>query len=199
LEDDASSLPAVRINVLRNDSDREHDALTVVSVGAPRVGSVTLEEDSGVMIYRTQDAEVKNDSFTYTVSDGKGGVTTAHVIIRTSSKGEFQGDVISTKGEVFGDPGTPIGRVSVQVNGHRAARGTVVLHGKTYAFTGAFNEHNRLGALMGSGSNSSETVRLQLLLQEDGAGWRLEASIRKGYLSSTAVCNRTEGAMKARK
>lgn len=68
------------IFVLRNDTDADGDPLTIVSFTQPPIGQVTLT-DHGTFIYRVNDAYVGNDTFTYTISDGRGGTSTATVYV----------------------------------------------------------------------------------------------------------------------
>ncbi len=66
LDEDASA----QITILANDSDPEHDALTVSLVDAPQHGTVQLNAD-GTVTY-TPDANYHGaDSFTYRVNDGE--------------------------------------------------------------------------------------------------------------------------------
>ena len=66
------------VNVLANDSDVDGDALTVSSVGTPSHGTVTNNGD-GTITYTPEADYNGTDSFTYTVSDGNGGLDTATV------------------------------------------------------------------------------------------------------------------------
>ena len=68
----------VTVNVLANDSDIEGDTLVLDSVTPPGYGMVTINSDNTVTY--TPDAGFDGeDSFTYTVSDGNGGLATATV------------------------------------------------------------------------------------------------------------------------
>ena len=72
----------VSINVLGNDRDADGDTLTITSFTQPANGSVT-RGDNGDLIY-TPNATTAcgtTDSFTYTVSDGNGGTSTADVTV----------------------------------------------------------------------------------------------------------------------
>jgi len=71
---------AVTIDVLANDSDADGDGLTVQSVGAAANGSVVINGDSTVT-YTPAPNFFGGDSFTYTISDGAGGVDTASVAV----------------------------------------------------------------------------------------------------------------------
>ncbi|MEP5151540.1 Ig-like domain-containing protein [Planktotalea sp.] len=68
------------IDVLANDSDADGDALSVVSVGEATFG---LAEIAGGQVVYTPDPEfVGADGFTYTVSDGAGGVVEGRVDVQ---------------------------------------------------------------------------------------------------------------------
>jgi hypothetical protein len=67
------------INVLDNDSDPDGDSLRIASVGPASKGSVTA---SGFQLfYSPRTNQLGEDSFTYTVSDGRGGTATGTVTL----------------------------------------------------------------------------------------------------------------------
>jgi hypothetical protein len=75
-----TTAPSTTIKVLANDSDPDHDALTVTAVTQPASGHgrVTINAD-GSLTY-TQLVFVNGfESFQYTISDGQGGTATATV------------------------------------------------------------------------------------------------------------------------
>jgi hypothetical protein len=79
----------VTINVLANDSDPNGDSLTVTSVTQPANGTATNNGD-GTVTYDPDCAFQGVDTFTYTISDGQGGMDTATVSVRvrkTSRRG----------------------------------------------------------------------------------------------------------------
>jgi VCBS repeat-containing protein len=65
-------------NLLGNDTDADKDALSISSVGEALHGSVALNADGSVSYTPVHDYNGP-DSFTYTVSDGHGGTSTANV------------------------------------------------------------------------------------------------------------------------
>jgi hypothetical protein len=68
--------------VLRNDQDPDGDHLNVVSlVKPPHWGRVNIRPN-GTIVYVARRRFVGRDRFRYEVSDGKGGVASAPVIIR---------------------------------------------------------------------------------------------------------------------
>jgi hypothetical protein len=71
-----------QIDVLANDNDPDGDNLTIVSVTIPAYGSASTD---GNYTYYTPDGDYTgSDSFTYTISDGKGGTDTATVNVTIS-------------------------------------------------------------------------------------------------------------------
>lgn len=73
------------VNVLANDSDPDNDALTITSVSAPQHGTATIA--AGGVRYTPAIGYIGADSFTYTISDGRGGIATATVSITVQSNG----------------------------------------------------------------------------------------------------------------
>jgi len=70
---------AVTILVLPNDSDPENDNLSIESTSQPVHGAVVANGTS--VIYTPDPNFIGIDSFTYTISDGNGGVSTAAVTV----------------------------------------------------------------------------------------------------------------------
>lgn len=71
---------AVSINVLANDNDPDGDLLTVTAAASGQHGSVVVNNDSSIT-YTPAAGFTGSDSFTYTVSDGRGGTATASVAV----------------------------------------------------------------------------------------------------------------------
>jgi len=75
----AVSGAATMIDVLSNDSDADGDTLSLSAVGTPGHGTAVI---SGTKVLYTPAAGYSgSDSFSYTVSDGKGGSTSATVTV----------------------------------------------------------------------------------------------------------------------
>jgi VCBS repeat-containing protein/CshA-type fibril repeat protein len=70
----------VTIAVLANDHDPDHDPLTITSTTGPAHGTLSINPD-GSITFNPTPGYVGPDSFTYTVSDGNGGQSTATVTI----------------------------------------------------------------------------------------------------------------------
>lgn len=76
---------AVTIAVRSNDTDANGDALTVSAVTQGANGSVVIDAVTGNPIYTPNAGYTGSDSFTYTVSDGHGGTSTATVSITVNA------------------------------------------------------------------------------------------------------------------
>ncbi|NMZ61623.1 tandem-95 repeat protein, partial [Pseudomonas nitroreducens] len=70
---------AIRIDVLGNDTDAEHDALIVTGASAGN-GTVVINQD-GSLSYTPKENFSGSDTITYTISDGKGGTSTSTVAV----------------------------------------------------------------------------------------------------------------------
>ena len=80
--DDAATTPlgqAVTIAVLANDSDADGDALSIVGVTAPALGSAVISGTT--IVYTPTAAGAAVDRFSYTISDGRGGSASANVVV----------------------------------------------------------------------------------------------------------------------
>jgi outer membrane protein OmpA-like peptidoglycan-associated protein len=68
------------LSVLTNDTDPEGDPLTITAVTQPGKGAVTIGPGGKSIVFTTNVCFTRT-SFTYTISDGKGGTSTATVIV----------------------------------------------------------------------------------------------------------------------
>jgi hypothetical protein len=75
---------AVTINVLANDTDADGDVLTITSVSKPQFGTATT--NGKTVTYIPNAGFVGTDTFSYVVSDGRGGVATGSVTITVTSQ-----------------------------------------------------------------------------------------------------------------
>lgn len=83
----------VAIPVLSNDSDPNDDALSVTDVSRPSRGVVAINDD-GTLSYVPRRGFTGEDSFTYTVSDGQGGIDAAEVSITVD---DLPDDVVTAR------------------------------------------------------------------------------------------------------
>jgi VCBS repeat-containing protein len=83
LNEDASAV----INVLANDSDLDGDTLSLDSVTQPEHGTVAINAD-GSVTYTPEADYTGSDSFTYSISDGAGGTSTASVSLTVNPEND---------------------------------------------------------------------------------------------------------------
>jgi len=76
--------PIAAIDVLKNDTDVDDDSLRTSAVTQGTNGSVTINADN-TLSYSPKANFCGTDSFTYTVSDGKGGTDTATVNVKVKA------------------------------------------------------------------------------------------------------------------
>ena len=68
--------PLLINDLIANDSDADGDAVKIVDIGEPGHGTI-IKNDDGTYTYGPDSNYYGEDSFTYTISDGKGGFSTA--------------------------------------------------------------------------------------------------------------------------
>lgn len=76
---------SVVVPVLSNDTDVEHDALTVTAVTQPAHGNAAVSNGGSDVTYTPAANYHGGDSFTYTVTDAAGGSATATVTVTVQS------------------------------------------------------------------------------------------------------------------
>src|SRR5258706_2558368 len=85
IDDTASidTMTPITVSVLTNDMDKDGDSLTVTSVTQPTHGTVTANNTTVTYIPASMPLPRfrGSDSFTYTVSDGQGGMATGTVTV----------------------------------------------------------------------------------------------------------------------
>ena len=72
---------SLALDVLANDSDKDGDTLTITSITQPSKASISIAANGKSLTYSPTGACFVNDTFTYTISDGKGGTATATVTL----------------------------------------------------------------------------------------------------------------------
>lgn len=117
----ALSLTAAQL--LANDTDPDGNALTVTGVGNATGGSVALS--SGQIVFTPSSGYSGAASFTYSISDGKGGTDTASVALNVASGSQLPQYVGTT-----GNDSPPVPKVATEMLG---LAGSDVLRGSVYA------------------------------------------------------------------
>ena len=74
---------AITISVLANDYDSDEDSISIIGITNPANGTANLNTN-GTITYTPSPGFTGNDSFTYTISDGDGGVAIGTVYLMVS-------------------------------------------------------------------------------------------------------------------
>jgi outer membrane protein OmpA-like peptidoglycan-associated protein len=74
----------VKVSVLGNDTDSDGDTLSITDVGTPAHGTAAKNAD-GTITYTPSAGYVGSDNFSYGISDGHGGTSTAQVTVTVSA------------------------------------------------------------------------------------------------------------------
>jgi len=90
------------LDVLVNDSDVDGDALTLVAVGNPSNGQVSIS--GGVLLYTPAAGFVGSDSFSYTIEDGFGGQASANVSVVVNDPNSVPLAVDDSASTIAGQP-----------------------------------------------------------------------------------------------
>lgn len=147
----------VTVNVLANDTDPDGDLLSVVAVGVPLNGTVVVA--AGKAVYTPRAGYAGSDSFSYTVSDGKGGTATGSVYVTVnaaSAAGLADGG--------FESPAVGVGQHRHNPSGSAwSFTGPTGLAGNASAFTSgnpAAPQGGQVAYLQGAGGTVSQSVAL---------------------------------------
>jgi uncharacterized repeat protein (TIGR03803 family) len=168
---------SVIIDVLGNDSDPDGDALIISAVTQPANGSATI--NGGMVTYKPRKNFTGADSFSYTISDGKGLTATATVSISVITGNAPPRAVTDRVVTPIGTPlviavlandtdpeGDPLTLVSVT----QGANGTVTAHADgtlTYTPAGGFTGHDSFTYTIsdGHGGTAIGTVSVRVSKQ----------------------------------
>jgi Ca2+-binding RTX toxin-like protein len=166
-------------SLLANDNDVDGDSLVITGVGNAAHGTVAL--DGGNVVFTPEANYAGAASFTYTVSDGQGGTSTATVDVNVVAVNDAP---IATNDSVDAAEDTPLvltpamlvendGDVdgnSLTITGvGNASHGTVALNGGNVVFTPASNYSGPAGFTYtvsdGQGGTSTATVSVNVVAQ----------------------------------
>ncbi|MEZ5863072.1 MAG: Ig-like domain-containing protein [Geminicoccaceae bacterium] len=166
---------AVLIDVLANDTDIDLDTLRVASVVRPGNGTAVVDAETGQVRY-TPNADFNGeDSFTYTVTDGKGGTAVGNVTVTvepvndapvaTADKGVTVEDtavlidVLANDTDIDLDTLT-VASVAAPANGTAEIEGGQVLYTPNENFNGT--DSFTYTASDGAGGTAEATVTVQV-------------------------------------
>jgi hypothetical protein len=193
---------AVTIAVLENDADPDGDALTIQSVTQPGNGSVA---DHGTSVSYVPNRDFHGvDTFTYTVSDGQGGTSSATVTITVAAVNDgplaqddaaFTDEDVAVAIPVLANDTDPDGDVLAILSIAQPSHGVVAKSGATVLYTPTKNFHGvdtfTYTASDGQGGTSSATVTITVaavndepLAQDDGASTDEDVAVTVSVLAN---------------
>ena len=186
---------ATEIAVIANDYDPDGDSIKVASVGAPSHGSASVTADASKALYTPSSGYIGRDSFTYTISDGRGGSATATVKVDVADPAGnhypvavddigFTSDGTAVVVDVLAndsDPdGNPLTVLSVTAPGHGAA--AVGASGKnvTYTPSSGYFGVDSFTYTIGDGLGGSATASVTMASNFGGDGACLVIDVSGG-------------------
>ncbi len=141
---------SVTITVLSNDEDVDGDVLNVTSVGAPQHGAAVKNGDGSVS-YTPASNFSGSDSFSYAISDGKGGTSAATVSVTVTGVNDapsavndavtLQEDTSATVSVLNNDSDPDGDSLTVSAAGQPQHGTTAVQNGTSVRYTPAANYH----------------------------------------------------------
>ncbi|MFN3677048.1 MAG: Ig-like domain-containing protein [Sphingomonas pseudosanguinis] len=188
-EDGATVVTAATLTA--NDSDADDDALTITGVGATgTIGTVALVDGNvsyaaGSAFQYLKAGETATDSFTYTVSDGHGGVSTATTTVTITGENDapkaaddtlFASPGVAATVAVLANDSDPEGDAITVQSVTNGAHGTVSINSDgTLSYTAAAgysgNDSFTYTATDGAGLTSTATVAVVVgVLDHDTVG-----------------------------
>ncbi|MBT8144509.1 MAG: tandem-95 repeat protein, partial [Gammaproteobacteria bacterium] len=173
---------AVTINVLANDSDPDGDPLSVANVTNGDNGSVENHGDGNVT-YTPDTGFTGNDSFTYTVSDGRGGFDNAMVFVTVNPVQAENRDPVAADDDAETDVDVAVtidvlendsdadGDSLVIVSVTQGTNGSVTHNDDTVTYTpdAGFTGTNSFSYTIEDGRGGSATANVVVTVLEEGA------------------------------
>lgn len=133
---------SVVIQVTANDYDPDGDALLVAIQNAPSFGSAVVQM-GGSILYTPNAAYAGSDSFTYTISDGRGGTASGTVRIRGTEPGPLvqagiYNGLLMLDPDLNGEGDLPRAQFLLSVSANRSFTGILLTQRKRVPFRGTF-------------------------------------------------------------
>jgi hypothetical protein len=174
----------VKINVLGNDSAANGGKLTIISVGKPQFGTATT--DGKTVTYTPNANFTGTDTFSYVISDGKGGTSTGSVAITVNAPGggsnnqppTAANDSVTTKAgvavtiDVLANDSDPDGdSLTITTDGPPSHGTATVNHGKIiYTPAAGFSGMDTFTYIISDGKGGTATGSVSIIVNATGGG-----------------------------
>jgi hypothetical protein len=180
----AENASATAVDVLANDTDAEHDTLTITTKTNGTKGVVVITGGGTGLTYQPNASVFGSDSFTYTISDGHGGSDTATVSMSINSIGNhnpvaaadsitMNEDAAATAVPVLSNDSDPDGDARTITGKTDGTKGVVVITGSGTGLTYKPNANANGGDTFtysisdGHGGTATGTVTVTITPVED--------------------------------
>jgi hypothetical protein len=194
----------VTIGVLDNDSDPDGDALTVTNVSDPPHGAAAINPNNTVT-YTPDNHYFGSDSFTYTISDGRGGTDTATVGVTVNRPANRAPDAVDDSAttqqstavtiNVLGNDSDPDGDPLTVTAVSDPPHGTAVRNADnsvTYTPDGGYSGGDGFTYTIGDGRGGTDTANVSVFVEPaaasgdkkvEGGGWIADSNGTDGKAS----------------
>lgn len=172
----------VLVDVLANDRDPDGDPLTLASVEAPQYGTIEIVADSRRprLRYVTSETDPASQMLSYQLADGKGGVATGYVAIKSPAAGSYSGTAAKAD-----DENASAGLLSIKIGNKNTITAAFTLDGVQYKGKSSMDVDDTADVTLKAKGKTS--LILHLGLQRD-EGRKISAAVNCGGAIYTATC-----------
>ncbi|AWN52476.1 Mo-co oxidoreductase dimerization domain protein [Methylobacterium sp. 17Sr1-1] len=152
--------------LLANDTDPNGDPLTVTGVSAPSNGTVSLNIQNATVTFTPTAGYTGPGGFTYTISDGRGGTSSANAALTVSAPGTAPVSLFSSSATPAVANESDTGAVELGVKFQASSAGTV---SAIKFYKGSQNTGTHTGTLW---SSTGQALATATFTNESASGWQ---------------------------
>ncbi|MGX7703709.1 DUF4082 domain-containing protein [Methylobacterium sp. Gmos1] len=152
--------------LLANDTDPNGDPLTVTSVSSPTNGTVSLNSQAGTITFTPTTGYTGAAGFTYAISDGRGGTSSASVALTVSPPGAGPVSLFPSSATPAVANESDTGSVELGVKFQASSAGTV---SAIKFYKGSQNTGTHIGTLW---SSTGQVLATATFTNESASGWQ---------------------------
>ena len=152
--------------LLANDTDPNGDPLTVTSVSAPTNGTVALNTTNATITFTPTTGYTGPAGFTYAISDGRGGTSSANVALTVSAPGTAPVSLFSSSATPASTNTNDLNPVELGVKFQASSAGTV---SAVKFYKGTQDTGTHTGTLW---SSSGQVLATATFTGESASGWQ---------------------------
>ncbi|WP_245291042.1 DUF4082 domain-containing protein [Methylobacterium aquaticum] len=153
-------------SLLANDTDPDGDPLTVTNVSAATNGIVSLNSQAGTVTFTPTTGYTGAAGFTYAISDGRGGTSSANVTLTVSAPGTAPVSLFSSTTIPAVASESDTGSVELGVKFQASSAGTI---SAIKFYKGSQNTGTHIGTLW---SSTGQALATATFTGETASGWQ---------------------------